>query len=151
MEKSRIALLVVAIVAALGCLGFMGVRAFSEKIYKSRDCDFANIDNIEMHARIDIPSTTDCQCEYDNSTHTKKVIFDLDKDDLPEDYIVLNKLVKTSATDIAITDFDFEKNLARFAASKSLYYREGQTEKDRYKIIFDQEAGKIWVNLKYLD
>jgi hypothetical protein len=151
MEKSRIALLVVAIVAALGCLGYMGVNAFCDKVYKSRDCEFANIDNIEMHARIDIPSTTDCACEYNNATSTKKVVFNLEKESLPEDYIIKNKFVKTDISAIAMADFGFERNSSHLPTAKSLYYREGKTASDDYKIIFDKDAGKIWVNLKYLD
>jgi hypothetical protein len=151
MEKSRIALLIVAIVAAFGCLGYMGVNAFCDKVYKSRDCEFANTENIEMHARIDIPSTTDCACEYDNKTRTKRAVFDLEKESLPEDYIVKNKFIKTDVSAIVITDFGFEKNRTHFFTSKSLYYREGKTTSDDYKIIFDKDAGKIWVNLKYLD
>lgn len=151
MEKTRIALLVVAIVAALGCLGYMGIGAFCDKIYKSRDCDFANIDNIEMHARIDIPSTTNCSCEYNDVTRTKRVIFNLEKESLPENYVIKNQLVKKDASEIAMVDFGLEKNPAHFTAGNSLYYREGKTKRDDYKIVFDERAGKIWVNLKYLD
>lgn len=151
MEKSRIALLVVSIIAALGCLGFMGVKAFCEKVFASRDCEWANIDNIEMHARIDIPATTDCECQYDNLTNTKKAVFSLEKDNLPDDYVLKNKLAKTDANAIAVADFDFEKNPARFKASRSLYYREGKTSREDYKIIYDKDAGKIWVKLKFLD
>jgi len=151
MEKKRIALLVVSIIAALGCLGFMGLKTFCEKIFDSRDCEWANIDNIEMHARIDIPATTDCHCEYNEITATKKAVFSLEKGKLPEDYAVKNKLTKTEADAIAMADFNFENKRAILPAGESLYYREGKTSREDYKIIYDPKAGKIWVNLKFLD
>lgn len=151
MEKTRIALLVVAIVAAFGCIGFMGVDALCEKIYKSRDCEFANIDNIEMHAKINIPSTKDCECLYDRATNTKKAFFDLDSESVAKDYIEKNQLVKTDMSQIALAEFGLEKNKPDFTNQRSLYYREGKTKRDNYKIIFDRDAGKIWVKLTYFD
>ncbi len=60
MNKTKIILLVVAIIVAMVSLGFMGLRAFTTKVMESRSCDWANIDNIEMRARIDIPVIDDC-------------------------------------------------------------------------------------------
>lgn len=153
MEKSRIALLVIAIVAAIGCLGFMGVRAFCEKVYASRDCEWANIDNIEMHARIDIPATTDCDCEYDKNEAAKKVVFTLDKDafDMTE-YVRKHRFAKMEPDKPLHQSFGFAKDLAVNDKSK-LYYRSNEEslkpDRDVYRMVLDPETGKMWVYLQY--
>ena len=52
------------------CMGvILGLKMFTRSIYNQRTCDWANIDNIELHTQIDIPDilTYDC-CYLGNAT-----------------------------------------------------------------------------------
>ena len=136
MNKRRITLMVIAIAASVICLGFMGLRAFTTKIYDSRSCEWANIDNIELRAKIDIPAQIDCQCQYDEITETKQAIITLDKKDIPADYVTANKLKKLEPyIRIEKRDFILEKNPAPFTSDKKLYYREGKNRGSRVTVV----------------
>jgi hypothetical protein len=153
MEKTRIALLIVAIVAALGCLGFMGVRAFGTKVYQSRDCDFANIDNIEMHARIDIPDIKDCDCRYDARLLAKKVTFTLDTGAVDlDDYIKSNRFKKFEENQSLHQSLAFATDLAQSDRTQ-LFYRSNESShkpgRDLYRMVINPETGKMWVYLQY--
>lgn len=152
MEKSKIALLVVAIVVALGCLGLMGLQAFCDKIYESRDCDFANIDNIEMRTSIDIPEIHACDCRYDEREFAKKVTFIIDKKSLDlDDYITKHGFTKFPE------DQQLHNSMA-FAGLKSadraqLFYRSNESMRTSgrslYRMALNPQTGKMWVYLRY--
>jgi hypothetical protein len=150
MNKSRIALLVVAIAAAVVCLGFMGIRAFTQRIYDGRSCQWANIDNIEMHVKIDVPETAHCDCRYDQLTRTKSAVFTLVKNEIPDGYAQANRLEKISKTDRFPIDFKWLRKHP-LDASHNLYFREAETKWDDYKLLYDESAGKLYVSLRYLD
>src|SRR5690606_41043401 len=67
----------------------------------------SNIDNIEMHARIDIPEIESCECEYDEIFNVKKSTFTLLADMDPEEYIRKNKLEPLQG--------DFPRNVLAYA------------------------------------
>jgi len=153
MEKSRIALLVIAIIAALGCLGFMGVRAFCDNVYKSRDCDFANIDNIEMHSGIDIPEITDCDCRYDDREMAKKVTFTLNTNTVDmQAYAADNHFQKFEIDQPLHQSLAFAADLPKTDRNR-LYYRSNEEfikpGKDLYRMVLNPETGKLWIYLQY--
>lgn len=151
MNKTKIILLVVAIIVAMVSLGFMGLRAFTTKVMESRSCDWANIDNIEMRARIDIPVIDDCDCDYDKDSDIKRVVFQLKTGDINfAEYAKRNKLNGVNSQKIASTDFSFGKN-EQPTIDRSFYYREGKTQWESYKLALDSKTGQLWVYLKYLD
>ena len=152
MEKTRIALLVVAIIAALGCLGFMGVGAFCDKIYKSRDCEFANIDNIEMHSRIDIPEIIDCDCRYDARVTAKKVTFTIDTANTDLDaFVKSNRFEKLGPDQTLHQSLAFATDLK--PDNDHLFYRSNENShrpgRDLYRMVLNRETGKLWVYLQY--
>lgn len=148
MEAKKITLLVIAIVAAIVCLGFMGIRAFTTKVMNSRDCEWANIDNIEMRIKVDVPATLDCNCNYVEATDTKTSTFTLDTEDLDfAGYAKKNSFVKMKPGEKVPEGF-FANN--EFGNTESLYYREGATKWEKYKMVLDPKNGKLWVYLKYL-
>lgn len=149
MTKTRIFLLSIAILAALAGLGFMGIRTLTQKIYNARTCDWANIDNIEMHARIDIPEIESCECEYDEIFNVKKSTFTLLADMDPEEYIRKNKLEPLQG--------DFPRNVLAYAGNQvlnqpKLFVREGgRRDEERYEVLFDPSTRKLWIYLKYFN
>lgn len=144
--------MVIAIAASLICLIFLGIKVYAAKIYDSRSCQWANIDNIEMRAKIDIPETTDCLCEYNENSGTKQAIFTLKKEAIGDNYTQINKLSKLNpGTIIAATDFLSDKNPVSLIHNENLYFREGKSTNESYKLLYDASLGKIWVNVKYLD
>jgi len=150
MNRTKITLLVVAIIAAIVSLGFMGLRAFTTKVMESRSCDWANIDNIELRTQIDIPVINDCDCGYDENSDIKRVVFNLKTGDINfAEYAKKNKLHNVNSQ-IAATDFTFGKN-EQPKIDDSFYYREGKTKWENYKLALDSKTGKLWVYLKYLD
>lgn len=149
-NKTKIVLIVLAIIAAIGCLGFMGFRAFVAKMYNSRSCDWANIDNIEMHARIDIPEIEACDCEYDAVFDAKKVVFTLDKSLNSAKYVASNNLQPLQG--------EVPKSIKGFAkrefspTTQALYVREGlRHNEERYELLFEPQTKKLYVYLEYLD
>lgn len=148
-SKPKIILIVLAIVASVGCLGFMGVRAYVSKIYNSRSCEWANIDNIEMHAQIDIPEIADCDCEYDPVNDAKKVSFTLKSVNVAE-YVRKNKLEPLQG-DVPKSISAFAKE--RFSTNTQAYYvREGlRHNEERYELLYNPTDNKLWVYLEYLD
>src|SRR6478735_12009296 len=60
-------------------LAFMGFRGFVNSIRNQRTCEWANIDNIELHAHIDIPKVTAWDCDYQKESNTKRAFFTVDK------------------------------------------------------------------------
>ena len=149
MTRIRILLLSVAIAAALAGLGYMGVRTLSQQIYKARTCNWANIDNIEMHARIDIPKVESCECEYDEFFNVKKSSFTLSDDLNVEEYTLKNQLVP-------LRD-DSPKNVLEYAGNQilnqdKLFARQGfRRDEDQYEVLFDPSTRKLWVYLKYFN
>ena len=153
MKSGKAVLITGIVIIPIICFGFIGLRSFTKSVINSRDCEWANIDNIEMRTQTDIPATTGCNCNYDKTEAAKKVIFTLDKKNVNLiDYAAKNRFNKVNAGEkLPISDFAFEKNQQLFSDTKSLYYREGQTKWESYKMILDSETGRLWVNLKYLD
>lgn len=149
-SKTKIVLIILAIVAALGCLGFMGFRAFVSKMYNSRSCDWANIDNIEMHAGIDIPEIEDCECEYDAVFDAKKVVFTLDKS--------LNSAKYVASNNLQLLQGEIPKSIKAFAnrefspTKQALYVRQGMRHnEERYELLYEPQTRKLYVYLEYLD
>jgi hypothetical protein len=153
MKAGKPLLITAIIVIPMACFGFLGLRSFTKSVMNSRDCEWANIDNIEMRTQTDIPSTTDCNCNYDKAEAAKKVVFTLDKKNVNlVEYAAKNRFRKVGHEEkLPLVDFAYEKNQSQFSDAKSLYYREGQTKWETYKLILNTDTGKLWVNLKYLD
>lgn len=147
MKLKNILILAVCFVIAVVCLGYVGIRSFTKNIYNSQNCEWANIDNIEMRAMVDIPKIESSECEYDSLSKTKKVIFVLDKELNIKDYIAKSKLQRLASTEI-LTSFNIK---SEETTPRTFYLREKTTEWESYKIILDSKSRKLWIELKYLD
>jgi len=60
----KIIIIPLASVIVLCGLCILGIRGFTHLVYSQRSCEWANIDNIELHTHIDIPKIKGCDCEY---------------------------------------------------------------------------------------
>ncbi|MFA5849549.1 MAG: hypothetical protein WC833_06680 [Bacteroidales bacterium] len=78
----------------------LGFRGFTHLIYSQRGCEWANIDNIELHTHIDIPKIKGCDCEYKKELNTKIARFDIDRSKVDmERYIRINNFKKLLSPD----------------------------------------------------
>ncbi len=148
MKTKKILIISLCSTAAIVCLGFIGLRSFVKNIYKSENCEWANIDNIEMRAMVDIPKIEGSECEYDSISKTKKVIFILYKELNTKEYIKKNNLQKLTESEKLSS---FHLNSEELANSKTFYFREKTTQWESYKILLDSKSRKLWIDLKYLD
>lgn len=147
MKLKNVFILVICFIIAIVCLGYVGIRSFTKSIYNSNSCEWANIDNIELRAMVDIPKVESSECNYDTISKTKKVLFILDKQLNTEDYISKNKLQKLSSTE-SLASFNLNPEEIK---PDVFYFREKTTDRETYKILLDPKSRKLWIELKYLD
>ncbi|PBQ30357.1 hypothetical protein CNR22_00795 [Sphingobacteriaceae bacterium] len=145
-----LSLISTVLVAALGYFGF---RQFAHSIYLQRTCEWANIDNLEMHTGIDIPKIKSSECKYEKAQNTKLARFDLDKSVEMNAYLQRNKFKKLEK----LTGIDFGTFLdgaqinTSLSQTSELYYMEGFYETENWKGLLDKSTGKLWITLKYKD
>lgn len=145
---------IVLIVFALGGLGYITLMAFARSAYNQRNCEWANIDNIEMHAMVDIPSIVTYACDYDKEENIKMAHFDIDTAKVDMDrYIQLNKFNKLESE--GQVDFDdlmkTTSNVSALLASSDLYYKVGSKDGERYQTLLNNTTGRLWVFIEYKD
>jgi hypothetical protein len=130
--------------------GFFGLKAFVTAIQDQRTCEWANIDNIELHAHVDIPSVSKSDCDYDKEHKTKRAFFTIDKNKVDlDEYIQTNSLKKLSLT--AEPEYDrFLKLRKDSLRSAELYYKNA-SDRDRGDVLLDKNTGRLWVTIKYKD
>ena len=139
-------------VSGLLILGFaliFGLRTLVVSIANQRTCEWANIDNIELNAKINIPSIIDSDCEYLESINTKKAYFKFDLTHFDVDhYIKVNKLKKLGSKYI-------EKNLINFNTDSviydAFYYKSKTGRKSNSYVLFDKSKGQLWTSIEYKD
>ena len=89
MKRKGIIILLCAVLAAC-MIVILGFRGLVSSIRNQRTCEWANIDNIEIHAHIDVPKVTKWDCNYEKDRNTKKAFFIIDRQNFD-----FNKYVKT--------------------------------------------------------
>ncbi|HEY0046769.1 MAG TPA: hypothetical protein VGB44_08665 [Flavobacterium sp.] len=152
MKNKNIILLVITILIAFVCVSFAGVYTFTQAAYNEKGCDWANIDHIELRTASGIPRTTSCKCSYSTSTSIKTSTFMLNSKTLDVSAFIEDNNYKlyTKDSDMKIEDLIAnEPNRASIAKKKTLYFRSDETEDDSYRMLFDAEAGKLWVSIHY--
>ena len=149
MSKSRIILMVVAIVVAFIGVAYLAFNSLTYFMYESRSCSWANIDNIELRTNIDIPKTLDCNCSYSKETDSKTAIFTLDLDsDAILDYAYKNGFKPVDLGDERSTFNDLNQNIV---ASPLLQRAEILPQRASYRFMLDPNAKKLYVSLTYLN
>ena len=150
MAGKRIALLIVAIIVAIICVGFAGMYTLTRAIYREKGCEFANIDNIEIHTKTDIPETISCNCNFNESSYTKIAVFELDPSiDFP-DYISENKFRKLSPQNsVNLNEEKFALVAEDYIGKTHLYFRADESDANIYKMILDTDLKKLHVIIQY--
>lgn len=143
------------VLLSIGIFGLLlfGIISFIKAIKKERGCDFANIDNVEIYAKIDIPKIESSNCSYNVSLNRKTVYFKL-KELSATTYIKKNKLKQSNQ----LKEIDFEKmkfflgDITPIKVNKaSIYYKTIQSEKSSSFVVYCSETNEIWVLIDYKD
>jgi hypothetical protein len=141
-------------VIVLSCLGYFGLRHFTRSVYSQRTCEWANIDNIELHTRVDIPKIITCDCEYQKEQNTKMARFDIDKDNVDMDhYVKVNKFKKLDSKEEILFDelLNREDNPADLVSSSDLYFTKGNSDGETWQTLLDYSTGRLWVTINYVN
>ena len=127
----------------------IGLRTLVMSIANQRTCEWANIDNIELNARIDVPSIIDSDCEYLEVINTKKAYFEFDLADFDADrYIEVNKLKRLNSKYFEIDFINFNIYSLKF---DMLYYKSRNGKNFNSYALFDKNKGQLWVSVQYFD
>lgn len=139
-------LIVLLSIIALVCMGYVGLNGFAKMIYDERSCEWANIDHLELHARIDIPAIINSDCSFDSDVKTKIATFDLDLKKLDlKNYLVQNQFKKLTDPTLLNTDY-----LKKFTSSNnSLYYKKTSTDVSSSEVLLDTKTGKLHLVIRY--
>lgn len=150
-KKVKVLVITTSVILVMSMLVIFGVRGFVKSILKQRDCEWANIDNIELHARIDVPEIIASDCFYDQEINTKMASFKLEKSHLNvERYIQVNEL-KELGEDYVLT-YDtflyFDQDSIR---NSRLYFKNTVSSAADSYILFDKTNSRLWVTIEYKD
>ncbi len=143
MGNKRVIWIVLAIAVAFICLGVIGVRTFVQAIYDARGCDWANIDNVEMHAKIDIPSVEGCDCNYTVADNVKRAVFTLDNATDLETYVREQQLKPAAHWPQQL------KGMRDLSANGKLMTRTGKHYDSEYVVALEPASRKLWVHIHY--
>ncbi|MES2478490.1 MAG: hypothetical protein V4561_05360 [Bacteroidota bacterium] len=155
MNKAiKIITISLASIILLAAVSYFGLRQFTRSIYKQRTCEWANIDNIEMHAEVDVPKIKTFDCIYKKELNTKMAMFEIDKANVDMDrYIKLNNFRKLNSVNEISFDNILKKetNVDSLMASPDLYYTKGSYKGETWQTILDNSSGRLWVTIQYND
>jgi hypothetical protein len=146
-------LLITLVVIAFLSLAFFGFKTFITSIYNQRDCEFANIDNIEVNVGIDIPSIESTICNYDEIKNQKSVYFKFDKKVNIQDYCKSNtfKILQPSDLD-KFKDLDFVGNNHPFKdESQNYYFKSENRRSNSFHAILNVVTKELWIVISYKD
>ena len=133
----------------LGIALIFGLKTLVVSIANQRTCEWANIDNIEINAKINIPSIIDSDCVYLESINTKKAYFEFNLADFDGDhYIEVNKFKNLESKH---TEFDFINFNIDSLTIDMLYYKSKKGKKSNSYALFDKNKGILWVSIQYFD
>jgi len=138
----------------IGGLIILGIYGFTRLVYNQRNCEWANIDNIEMHAHVDIPEIKNCDCEYLEEENIKLSCFEIEVEKVDMNrFIQKNSLKKLSLP--TTVEFDellkLKSNFNDLKDSSDLYYRVGSQEGESWQILLNNTTGRLCVFIKYKD
>ncbi len=146
-------LLITLFVITFLSLAFFGFKTFISSIYNQRDCEFANIDNIEVNLGIDIPSIENTSCNYDELKNQKSVYFKFDKKVNIQDYCKSNsfKILQPSDLD-KFKDLDFVGNNLPFKDEyNNSYFKSENRSSNSYNAILNVDTKELWIVISFKD
>lgn len=148
-SKHKYVLFGIAGILMMTFLMMFGLRTLVVSIANQRTCEWANIDNIELNAKIDVPSIIDSDCMYLESINTKKAYFEFNLNDFDADhYIEVNKLKRLKSKHTGVDFLNFNIDSLKL---DMLYYKSRNGKKSNSYVLFDKNKGQIWVSIQYAD
>lgn len=146
-------LLITLFVITFLSLVFFGFKTLISSIYNQRDCEFANIDNIEVNVGIDIPSIENTSCNYDELKNQKSVYFKFDKKVNIQDYCKSNtfKILQPSGLD-KFKNLNFVGNNLPFKDEYNNYYFKSENRRSNsYNAILNVDTKELWIVISFKD
>ena len=146
-------LLITLVVITFFSLAFFGFKTFVTSIYNQRDCEFANIDNIEVNVGIDIPSIENTSCNYDEFKIQKSVYFKFDKKVNIQDYCKSYQFKNMKSSDLdKFKDLDFVGNNLPFKDEFNNYYYKSENRRSNfYNAILNADTKELWIVISFKD
>ena len=155
MKKAlTITAIVLGGITVWGVVGYFGLRVLARAIYAQRTCGMFNIDNIEMHARVDIPDIEDFDCEYIEDLNTKLARFDIDKAEMDMDrYIRRNNFKKFNPANrsVLLDSLIVRKSKVYSLLVSDMYYTSGAYKGETWQSLLNNSTGTLWVVIRYQD
>jgi hypothetical protein len=148
--KRKVTIIAVTAISLICILAAFGFRALVSSIRHQRTCEWANIDNIELHAHLDVPKVIKWDCSYDKADNIKKASFTIDKNHVDlDEYIQNHRLLKVNSA--AKLEYDRFLRLEKDSLNGSeFFYRKGSgTDLEWYDVLLDKATGRLWVTMKY--
>ena len=146
-------LLITLVVVAFLSLVLFGFKSFISAINNQRDCEFANIDNIEMNVGINIPAIESSDCNYDEAKKEKSVYFKFDKEVNIKEYCNSNKFSKLQTVNLEdYLDLNYVGNSYPLKEGTDNFYC--KTEKrysNNYHAILNIDTKELWIVISYKD
>ena len=146
-------LLIALVVIAFLSLALFGFKTFIASIYNQRDCEFANIDNIEVNTGIDIPSIESTTCNYDEIKNQKSVYFKFDKEVNIQDYYTSNHFKNLEYSDLVkFKNLDFVGNKRPFNDGlNNYYYKNEMRRSNSFYAILNADTKELWIVISFKD
>ena len=149
MKTTKIVSFSLITICVISLLLLICFKVFMNNIYNQKTCVWANIDNIEMHATIDIPTVIDSECYYDKKNNIKKAYFKFNAAKVKtKDYLNKYKLQRVNISSVLnnISFLNFENNNI---STSSLFLKKTKKRGETTTVLIDTLSHKIWVNICY--
>jgi hypothetical protein len=132
-------------------LGFGSCYGLIRLASASRSCDRFNIDNIEVHALVNIPSVQSVTCHYNPDKQIKSNRFVLRTTDFDmNDFISRNGFKAISAPDATWAGVLAAATPSlQLPASGEFYANSGQRDTKRWYFLLDKSSATLWCALQY--
>ena len=145
-DRRQLTIIIFALVLVISALIYGGLLTFTYIAYHQEDCDFANIDNIELHTGIDVPETRDCDCKYSSRTHTKKSTFTLNMSEAE----ITSYLAKNSYHMLDGASMHTLPSGLDITPGNKLFVKYGHSNDATYIIVVEPGSSRMFVELRYL-
>ena len=153
MKRSvKILLITLITILLIGGTIVLGIFGLVKLIAIQRNCGWANIDNIEVNAHIDIPKVKSSNCKFIKEENIKIACFQIDTVNVDMNYYRQNNsLTKLDSTSVVqFEDLLLRKsNFDTLKSSSEFYYRVGSKKDRSWQILLNYTTGQLCVFIQY--
>ena len=149
--KRKTTIIILSFTLIICVLLFMGFRGFVNSIRDQRTCEWANIDNIELHAHIDVPKVTKSDCHYEEERNIKMASFTIDTANFDITRYIQNYQLTKLNTSAELQYGSFLKLDKESLVGSDLYFKKDSAGGERYKVLLDKATGRLWVSIEFKD